>query len=341
MNCVNGVPRLFLDILHVNEGKVGKQPHLAQLGRPMQENNKRRRRWEEETSGGGDDTELHHLLGDTANFHEADVASHAISAVSDLESHPTTLSNTTVLQIPDVASEAFLTSIVYELESATGTRLAVQPAAAGAPSSGARRTVTITGDEDARQRCAQLILTRAFSRRLLGSACAPAATPTPAKPSGCASMSLYPSESQTLKMEIPNDATVNFVIGAKGASIMAMQDETGCNVTVAKASELPPGATVRSVAISGGTDQQRERCASMVCAKVAEYQQLEQVCSRVRPAPRLRKAHRVSRECGRDTARGWWMVEQVASSGWAASTVAHLSQPAPVTTRLAGSTRGA
>jgi hypothetical protein len=195
-------------------------------------------------------------------------------------------SNTTVLQIPDAASEAFLTSTLYELEIATDTRLAVQPAAADGASGVERRTVTITGDEDARQRCAQLILTRVFSRHLLASACAPAATPPPASPYGYASMDTAPSESQTMKLDIPNDATVNFVIGAKGASIMAMQDETGCHVAVAKASELPPGATARPVVISGGTEQQRERCAALVRAKVAEYQQLEQVRGCVR-LPRL------------------------------------------------------
>jgi len=75
-------------------------------------------------------------------------------------------------------------------------------------------------------------------------------------------------------IDIPNGLTVNHVIGARGTTINAMQQETGTHISVQRASEVPPGCSVRQVVITGGDEAARERCAALVQAKVAEYQTL-------------------------------------------------------------------
>ena len=72
-------------------------------------------------------------------------------------------------------------------------------------------------------------------------------------------------------IEIPNGPAVNFVIGRGGASINQMQAETGTHVDVQKAGDTAPGAPNRQVTISGASDDQVQRCAALIQAKVFEY----------------------------------------------------------------------
>lgn len=182
--------------------------------------------------------------------------------------------NTSVLQIPNDPAVPFLTSTIYELESTSGAKLSIE-APAGGSASGAKRTVTITGSAEAQRRCAQMVLSRAFSLSLSAmKAPAPPAVP-PAAPPGYETLRLRGQEALKLKLEIPNDATVSFLIGAKGASIMAMQEEAFCRVEIQKTSDVPVGAATRTVTISGGTAEGRARCAELVRTRVAECQQID------------------------------------------------------------------
>lgn len=74
-----------------------------------------------------------------------------------------------------------------------------------------------------------------------------------------------------LVVEIPNGNEVNHLIGVKGVTINALQQETSTHISVQRASEVPPGFNVRQVTITGGTELQRARCAELVRAKVLEF----------------------------------------------------------------------
>jgi hypothetical protein len=70
---------------------------------------------------------------------------------------------------------------------------------------------------------------------------------------------------------VPNDSTVNFIIGKGGASINELQAQTGTHVTVQKAHEAAPGAAHRLVTVTGGSAEQREACGALIRAKIAEH----------------------------------------------------------------------
>jgi len=76
-----------------------------------------------------------------------------------------------------------------------------------------------------------------------------------------------------LTFGIPNDVSASFVIGSRGASVMAMQDATGCKVDIRR----DPGHDgPRACTISGGIAADRARCLEMVRSRVAEGRQVEQ-----------------------------------------------------------------
>ena len=62
---------------------------------------------------------------------------------------------------------------------------------------------------------------------------------------------------------------VNYLIGSRGVTIMALQDASQCKLQVQRSHELAPGARTRTVTISG-TATRRKICADMVKAKVDE-----------------------------------------------------------------------
>ena len=66
---------------------------------------------------------------------------------------------------------------------------------------------------------------------------------------------------------IPNGFAVNHLIGPKGVVIEALQKETATHIDVQKAEHVPPGVLTRIVTITGGSAQQRARCAELVRAK--------------------------------------------------------------------------
>ena len=66
---------------------------------------------------------------------------------------------------------------------------------------------------------------------------------------------------------------VNYVIGAKGAGVSALQEATGTRIQIQRAQEVPPGAATRSVKISGGDAERRFKCAQLIQSKVIECQE--------------------------------------------------------------------
>eukprot|EP00966_Prymnesium_polylepis_P003831 87080-Prymnesium_polylepis.1 len=83
---------------------------------------------------------------------------------------------------------------------------------------------------------------------------------------------MLPAETMELVIEIPNGQEVNQLIGARGANINQLQQETGAHIAIQRASEVLPGVNVRRVTISAADPNQRQMCANRILGKVAEFQ---------------------------------------------------------------------
>ena len=181
---------------------------------------------------------------------------------------------------------------INALQAETGTHIAIQRATDVLPGV-TTRTVIITGaDAGARRRCADLVRAKvleysgahgggmpevsggassssAVAAGVSAAAAAAAASAVAGALPAVTVTTVAASREQTV-LQVPNGPEVNFLIGAKGASINAIQAETGAHVSVQKASEVAPGAKTRTVTITGA-EAQRARCAELVRQRVAEY----------------------------------------------------------------------
>ncbi len=182
---------------------------------------------------------------------------------------------------------------INALQAETGTHISIQRASDVLPGS-ATRSVTITGaDETSRWRCAELVRGKVLEYSG-GSCTADAAAATMGDGKKCSiivsqstsALSATPSTQllaapavgmptpstnrEVTVLHVPNGPEVNFLIGAKGASINAIQAETGAHISVQRASEVPLGSRTRTVTITG-VDAQRARCAELVRQRVADY----------------------------------------------------------------------
>ena len=197
---------------------------------------------------------------------------------------------------------------VNALQAETGTHISIQRAS-DVPPGCATRTVTITGaNEAARLRCAELVLAKVVEYSG-GTAAAgvPIATcnsdPLPAVATQATTTGAVVSSTPAVATQVPTlvttnlDATVllipngpevNFLIGAKGASINAIQAKTGAHISVQRASEVPPGGKTRTVTITG-LEGQRARCAELVRDRIAEYA-LEYPDGEGQPSAKRRRA---------------------------------------------------
>jgi hypothetical protein len=90
-------------------------------------------------------------------------------------------------------------------------------------------------------------------------------------PAASLTRAISPPGDDTLVLDVPNDSTVNFLIGKGGNSINELQAQTGTRVVIQKQHETPQGATHRRVAIVGGSAEQREACGAMIRARVTEH----------------------------------------------------------------------
>jgi len=171
---------------------------------------------------------------------------------------------------------------INTLQAETGTHIAIQKANEVLPGAKVRQVTISGGDAAARSRCAEMILQRvaSFSTQFpAGGGSSVAATAVGDGSGGAAAAAALLAQAPlaaaaNLVTEIPNGQEVNFVIGQRGATINALQSETGTHIAIQRANEVPVGATVRVVTISGGDEAGRAHCASLIQAKVLECQQL-------------------------------------------------------------------
>ena len=151
---------------------------------------------------------------------------------------------------------------INAIQAETGTHISIQRAS-DVPPGATTRSVTITGgDPTMRELSAAKVLARVADYTTPGSSSVVGGVGTVATS----------ADKGSVTVEVPNGPEVNHLIGAKGASINALQAETGTHISVQRASDVPPGATTRSVTITGGNEHQRARCAELVRAKIFEYQ---------------------------------------------------------------------
>ena len=125
-----------------------------------------------------------------------------------------------VLEIPNGPEVNFVIGkggqSINALQAETGTHIDVQRASDVARGA-LTRQVTITGG-DARQqaRCVELVRSKVLEYQALETA-APGVPPPP----------------QLLIEEVPNGPAVNYLIGPKGCTINALQQETGTHISIA------------------------------------------------------------------------------------------------------------
>jgi len=150
---------------------------------------------------------------------------------------------------------------INQLQSQTGTHVAIQRAHETVPGATVRQVTISGGDETARALCADLIKAKVaeYAQQGQQGSAGGAAAAEPAIP-------------PSMVVEIPNGPEVNYIIGQKGVTINQLQSETGTHVAIQRAHEVPEGSTVRVVTITGGGEPQRKHCAALIQAKVFEYQ---------------------------------------------------------------------
>ena len=175
-----------------------------------------------------------------------------------------------VIEIPNGPEVNFIIgrsgASINALQAETGTHIAVQRAADVKPGV-AVRVVTITGPETQRMRCIALIRAKVLEYQFSNPASSVTGVLAGVGASGGGDAAA--ASGGELVISIPNGMAVNHVIGAKGMTINALQNETGTHIAVQKASEVAPGCMERIVTISGGADEAaRERCAELIRGKV-------------------------------------------------------------------------
>jgi predicted RNA-binding protein Jag len=169
-----------------------------------------------------------------------------------------------VMEIPNGPKVNFVIgrggSSINAIQTQTGTHVNIQPAcevAAGAPN----RQVTISGTEEAIARCRALIRQRVGEYELEMGGSVEVTT----------GANVVADSETPVVLHIPNGPEVNHLIGAKGASVNALQAETGTHISIQRASDVLPGCATRTVTITGANEASRSRCAELVLAKVVEY----------------------------------------------------------------------
>eukprot|EP00316_Scyphosphaera_apsteinii_P008214 CAMPEP_0119343684 /NCGR_PEP_ID=MMETSP1333-20130426/106579_1 /TAXON_ID=418940 /ORGANISM="Scyphosphaera apsteinii, Strain RCC1455" /LENGTH=470 /DNA_ID=CAMNT_0007356091 /DNA_START=251 /DNA_END=1663 /DNA_ORIENTATION=- len=196
----------------------------------------------------------------------------------------------TVIEIPNGPEVNYLIGTkgagVNALQDATGTRIQIQRSHE-VPLGALVRKVTISGGEVQRSNCALLIQTkiqecqerdqaRANGNRTFGDGVASAqGTPWAAAAAGPQQDYAMGMELDQTVIDIPNGPEVNYLIGTKGAGVNALQDATGTRIQIQRSHEVPLGALVRKVTISGG-EAQRLECAQLIQSKVQECQERDQ-----------------------------------------------------------------
>ena len=186
---------------------------------------------------------------------------------------------------------------INALQAETGTHIAIQKVTDMQPGAKTRGVTISGGDEAARERCSKMVHRKVEEHRQSLAPPSPAALPAPVGqlPDGGAlalatsvanNVATNAEKTQTL-IEIPNGPEVNHLIGQKGASINALQNETGTHISVQKADAVAHGVTVREVIITGEASA-RALCADLVRKKIAEYSLeggAERATKRMRSAP--------------------------------------------------------
>ena len=169
-----------------------------------------------------------------------------------------------VMEIPNGPKVNFVIgrggSSINAIQTQTGTHVNIQPACevpAGAPN----RQVTISGTEEAIARCRALIRQRVGEYELEMGGSVEVTT----------GANVVADSETPVVLHIPNGPEVNHLIGAKGASVNALQAETGTHISIQRASDVLPGCATRTVTITGANEASRSRCAELVLAKVVEY----------------------------------------------------------------------
>ena len=89
-------------------------------------------------------------------------------------------------------------------------------------------------------------------------------------------MPMHGDHMQATEINIPNGPEVNYLIGAKGAGVKGMEEATGTRILIQRADEVPPGALLRAVRISGGDAQRRHMCVQLIQTKIIECQHRDQ-----------------------------------------------------------------
>jgi len=77
-------------------------------------------------------------------------------------------------------------------------------------------------------------------------------------------------------VEVPEGPVVNWIIGAKGANINALQAETGSVIEMQHSADVANDAKVRTVTIYAADEAARSRSADRIRAKVAEFYEMQQ-----------------------------------------------------------------
>lgn len=221
------------------------------------------------TISGGDIGQRQHCASRIfAQVHEfAQLNASASSTAANLNAGPGPPNvGSCVIEIPNGPEVNFVIgrsgSTINALQAETCTHIAVQRAHE-VPAGATVRLVTISGNEAQRMRCIALIRAKVLEyQSSVGQLAAnmQAAAPTAEANGG--------EDAGDLVIEIPNGLAVNHVIGARGATINGLQQETGTHISIQRASEVPEGAVGRLITISGGNTQARERCATLIQNKV-------------------------------------------------------------------------